>query len=65
MEGRKGEGDDSAGGGTLNATPCGSASIGAGPVREEVGMGIGLAAKESESMCVIVGKSERWCDDEE
>ena len=65
MERRKGEGDDSAGGGTLNATPCGSTSIGASLVREEVAMSIGLAAKESESMCVIVGKNKRWCDYEE
>ena len=52
IEGRKRKHNDSAVGSAVNASPCGSASVVASPVGEEVAVGIGLKAEAGESVGV-------------
>lgn len=57
VEGRDGESSDAAarvsGGGAADAPPGGGAGIRACPVGEEVAVGVGLEAEESESIGVV------------
>lgn len=57
VEGREGEAGDAAtrgsGGGAPNAAPGGGAGVRAGPVGEQVAVGVGQEAEESESAGVI------------
>ena len=65
IEGRKRKHNDSAVGSAVNASPCGSASVVASPVGEEVAVGIGLKAEAGESVGVILVKTQRRSEEEE